>query len=471
LAGGGLTQLDPNKVSSAALLPAMTMLYNGLTKYDQKMNVQPDLATSWSTSADKKTWTFKLRSGVKFHDGRAFTATDAVLNIQRVLDKATGSQARGKLTMVDTVRAVDPQTLEVKLNLPNALLPTALTYVKMSDVPGIARVNQTANGTGPFKLKEFLTDDHLVLVRNDNYFGTKAKLDSVKIVVAADPTSAINSLRNGELDAVWNVPPLDVKGLKTDPGLQILNPNIYSGTLIWELDTTSAPFNDVRARQALAYAANRAQMLSAGYDGHGVADDANGVLNPAQDGYAKDLTKYSHDMAKAKDLFTQAGVKQGSELVFWTASGRDQQWVTMAEILQQDLKSIGINLKIQSNENGTWLQKFFPAGQKYPGVIVANYLSQALDPSIELNFFRTGVCECNWSNKQFDAQLAQAKATEDPATRNGLYGQLQHILNQEVPVIVPMKTAQISVVQNRVVGAWVQTDGALHLEDAGVKTG
>jgi peptide/nickel transport system substrate-binding protein len=468
VAGGGLTQLDPNKVASAALLPLTSLLYDGLTTYGPDMTVKPALATSWSASDDQKTWTFKLRTGVKFHDGREFTADDAVKNIERVLDPKTGSQAKARLSMVTEVTAEDPATLKIKLDKPNALLPMALIQVKMSDVPTIADVNKNANGTGPYKLKAFVPDDHVDLVRNDAYWGPRGKLDGIKVVNAADPTAAITSLRNKELDVVWNVPPLDATELRADPELSLLKPVTFSGSVMWEVDTTSAPFKDVRARQALAYALNRAQLLTAGYDGNGVAADANGILNPKQPGYAATQQRYDQDLNKAKQLFTEAGVKPGTKLVFWTTAGRNPQWVTMAEILQQDLAKIGLQLDIQKNEVSTWLQKFFPAGKKYPGTIVANYLSSPVEPSQQLNFFKTGICECNWSDKDYDELLAKAVGTADEAERTELYGRLQQILNEQVPVIVPLKTTQLTVVQKRLTGAWVQSDGTVHLEGAGL---
>lgn len=468
IAGGGLTQLDPNKVSSAALLPVMSLLYNGLTRYGPDMSTEPDLATSWKPSADHKTWTFELRENVRFHDGKEFTADDAVANIERVLDEKTASQARGRLTTIDKATAVDPHTLRIELTAANALLPTSLIGVYMSDVDGIAAVNEKANGTGPYKLKDFVPDDHLTLVRNPKFSGTKGKLDQIDVVVTADSTSAVNSLRNRELDVVWNVPPLDIAGMKDDTSLSVLEPDVYSGAVVWELDTTSAPFDDVRARKALAHAVNREQMLAAGYDGLGVEAATNSLVSPKQDAYDKTQATYDFDLQKAKRLFAQAGVKEGSTLTFWTTAGRNAQWSTMGEILQQDLKKIGITLKIEKHEISTWLQKFFPAGKKYPGVIVANYLSVPSEPSRQLNFFKSGVCECNWSNAGYDRLLAQSQAATDESQRNGIYAKMQQLVNDEVPLVVPLTTTQLTVAQKRVVGAWVQSDGAVHLEEAGV---
>jgi peptide/nickel transport system substrate-binding protein len=468
VAGGGLTTLDPHKVASASLLPVMSLLYNGLTQYGQDNSVQPALSTSWTSSADLKTWTFKIRQDVKFDSGKTFTAQDGVANIQRVQDPKTGSQQRAVLSVVQSVQAVDPATLQVNLTKPDAVLPAAFTQVYMGDMDTIAQVNTMANGTGPYKLKQFVPDDHVTLVRNPDYWGAKGKLDEIDVVETPDTTSAVNSLRNHDLDVVWNVPPPNITQLKPDPTLTVLNPSGYSGAVVWELDTTSPPFSDVRARQALAYAVNRAQMLTTGYNGLGSVEDANSILNPKQPEYAKNLSRYDFDLQKAKDLFQQAGVGPGTNLVFWTTAGRNPQWVTMGEILQQDLKKIGINLTIQQQEVSAWLQKFFPAGKKYPGVIIANYISSPYEPSQQLNFFQQGVCECNWSDPTYNQLLAQAVGTADTSARTQIYQQMQSIVNQQVPSIVPFTTAQFTVVNKRVVGAWVQSNGVVHLDAAGV---
>jgi peptide/nickel transport system substrate-binding protein len=468
VAGGGLTTLDPDKVASAALLPVMSLLYDGLTAYGPDNSVQPGLATSWTKSADLKTWTFKLRPGVTYHDGRAMTAKDVVANIQRVLDPATGSQQRAVLSAVKTVTAVDPTTVRFDLSKPDTVLPAVLTQVYIGDADTIAKVNSSANGTGPYKLKQFVPDDHVTLVRNPSYWGTKPKLNEIDVVETPDTTSAINSLRNHDLDVVWNVPPPNVTQLKSDPTLTALTPSTYSGAVVWEVDTTSAPFDNVKARQALSYATDRAQMLATAYNGQGSLENGNSLLNPQQPEFAKNLPQYPFDLAKAKDLFQQAGVKPGTNLVFWTTAGRNPQWVTMGEILQQDLKKIGINLSIKQNDASTWLQKFFPAGKHYPGTIIANYLSSPYEPAQQLNFFKQGVCECNWSDPAYDQLLAQARATADPAARAGIYQQMQGLTAEQVPAVIPFTTSQFTVIAKRVVGAWVQSNGVVHLENAGV---
>jgi peptide/nickel transport system substrate-binding protein len=224
----------------------------------------------------------------------------------------------------------------------------------------------------------------------------------------------------------------------------------------------------VAARQALAYAVNRDAYLSGAYQGFGETSPANVPVAKSAPAYADALGGYSFDLDKAKQLFQQAGMGPGSKLTFWTTAGRNPQWLTMAQILQQDLKKIGITLKIEQKEASTWLQKFFPAGKKYPGTIVANYLSLPSTPAYALQFFVSGGCECNWNDKQFDSLLSKALGTSDTAQRTAMLQQLQSMVSEQVPAVVPLQSATIVAAQKNVTGAWTESDGTVHLEQASV---
>lgn len=469
----GVEQLDPNTINSAAQQQLLTLLWNGLTKWGQGMTTEPDLAASWTHSADNKTWTFKLRSGVHFHDGRAFTAQDAVKNIERVLDPKVPSQARVKIDMIKHVQAVDPTTLKLTLSRPNAALPTALIDVKMTDVDHVKQINKTANGTGPYKLKKFVPGDTVDLVRNPDYFGEKAHLDEIKIVRSADETSAESAFRSGDLDALWAVPPSSLGALvKGDKG-NVLESPAPSSAAVWELDTTSPPFDDPRARLALAYAADRKTMFEAAYAGHGTVDATDSIINPRSRFFADGLQQHAFDLDKAKQLFTQAGVKQGATLTFWTAAGAYPEWTTMGEILQQDLAKIGIKLQIKKSEISAWSQRFYPAPKKYPGLVVANFLSfPPLPATYSLQWFGSkGTCECNWKPPSaYDDAVQTADTSASAGRRQQAYDTMQKLLNQNVPVVVLGNTAILSVANPKVRGAWVQSDGGLHLESAGLAT-
>ena len=466
-AGGGLTSLNPNTITSGSEEPIATLLFDSLTTIAQDGSTQPDLAIKWTHSADLKTWTFTLRSGVHFHSGRLFSAQDAVKNIQYVLDPNNASQQRNFVGDVQSATAPNDTTLVLKLSAPNGLMPTALANVYMTNIDTIAKVNQNGDGTGPFKLNQFVPDDHIVLSRFPDYWGPKAKLATIRIQRSADLTSAMTALRTGSLDVLWGVAPGDVSQLKSASNVQVVTPSSSSGSTVWELDTTSPPFNNVKARQALAYAADRATMQSSAFGGVGDVAAANDVLDTKNPAYASGQQNYDFDLQKAKELFTEAGVKPGTTLTFWTIAGRHPEWISAAEILQQDLQKIGIKLQIQQEEVSTWLHKFFPAGKKFPGVIVANFWNLQPNAAYALKWYAGG-CECNWSDPQYNALLQQALQAPDDGARNVAYTQMQQIINQQVPSIVLMENATIVAASTKVKGIWTTSDGTPHLERASV---
>ncbi|WP_216206090.1 ABC transporter substrate-binding protein [Amycolatopsis aidingensis] len=465
----GVAQLDPNTIASAAQTQLQTLLWNGLTKWAPDNTAQPDLAESWEHSPDFTRWTFRLRDGVRYHDGKPFTAAEAKKNFERVLDPEVPAQVATKIDMVSLVTAENDTTLVLELDRPNPQLPTAIADVKMSDVDDIANVDRNANGTGPYQLRSFVPDQTVELVRNENYWGARPHLDEIKIVRYADATAAQTALRSGEVDVLAAVAPDSAAGLATE-GRQLLTAEQAASYVVWELDTTSPPFDNPVARQALSYAADRESMMAAGYAGYGVATPANVVVNPKNEHYEQSLPTHQFDLEQAKRLFAEAGVGEGSTLTFWTKSGGDPEWTTIGEILQQDLRKIGITLEIQAAETSTWSAKFYPQGKRYPGTLAANYLSfTPLPGSYSLAWFADqGTCECNWSAPaEYNDAVATIESSAEGPEREAALTTAQRILNRESPIIVIGSTAFLSVAQENVRGAWVQAEGTVHLEEAG----
>jgi len=464
--GGGLTSLNPNTINSGTEKPVASLLFDGLTQLGPDGSTQPDLATSWTASADQKTWTFKLRSGVKYHSGKTFTAKDAVANINYVLDKKNAAAQRKRITAITSVVATDDTTLTINLSAPDAVLPSALMWVYMTNLDTIGQVNTNGDGTGPFALKSFVADDHVDLVRFDGYWGTKPSVDAINIVRTADATSALTSLQTGQLDVLWGVDPTNVGTLKSDQNLTFLKSSSTSGVTILMLDMTSPPFNNIKARQALSYAVDRKSMAEAGYNGIADVSLANNPISSNSADYDSSLPTYDFNLDKAKQLFAEAGVKQGDTLTFWTLAGRRGEWTTMGQILQADLKQIGINLKIEQQETSTWTAKFAPAGKKYPNMMVMDFLSFPPVPAFALQFFTTGGCECNWNSTEYDALMAQALAATTDTARKAAEAQMQKMFNEQVPSVVLMQNATLVAAQKKVQGVWLEGDGTPRLAQA-----
>lgn len=466
IAGAGITQLDPNTISFAGQEPLQTLLYNGLTKYDRSMKAVPDLAVSWKASKDLKQWSFKLRRNVHYSNGRLFTSADARANILRVLDPNVPSQARNNVADFRSVRTNGKYGLIIKLGHPSALVPTALVDVKMSDTQDVANLAKSGTGTGPYRVASFTPGQSLSLIANPHWFGGHACLARINFVREPDPTAMVTDFKGGKLSMIWQVRPADVPAVRSTANTAFLTPKGVSGAHVWEVDTTSPPFNDVRARQALSYAIDRQTMVKAAFFGLGTPSMANDIISANSAFYDKKLKPYTYNLQKAKQLFDAAGVKPGTTFTFWALAGRRDEWITMAQILQQSLKQIGLNVNIVRSDVSTWLGKFYPAGKQYPGYIIGNFFSLPPNPTYALSQVQFGSCECNWKNDTFEALAAKAVGIKNLAARQKVYDQMQQIQSTQAPVMVIAHQTNIVAYNKSLTGAWEDAQGNVHLEDA-----
>jgi peptide/nickel transport system substrate-binding protein len=466
IAGAGISALDPNTISFAGQEPIQTLLYDALTEYAPDGSVQPDLATKWKASKNLKTWWFTLRKGVEYASGRAFTSADAVANIKRVLSPKVASQARGEIANISSVKPLGKYEIVLELSSASALVPVALTDVKMSDTRDIPDLDKKGNGTGPYMVSSYVPNQTLTVVPSPNYWGSPACVAKITFVAEPDTTSMVTDFAAGKLSMIWQVPPASVPKVQSDKNAVILRPKGVSGAHVWELDTTSPPFSNPLARQALEYAIDRKAMVQAAFFGQALPSYGDDLISTASPAYDKSLKPYTFNLAKAKQLFAEAGVGPGTTLTFWALAGRRDEWITMAEILQADLQKIGINLDIQRNDVSTWLAKFYPAGKSYPATIIANYFSMPPDPSFAFQQGEYGNCECNWDNPKLEALAKKAVGTLDLAKRDAIYRQMQQIYSQGAPVAVIAHQTNIVAEQKTISGAWEDPAGNVHLETA-----
>ena len=466
---GGITNLDPNTSSAAQEDVMFWLLWDGLTRWNSKMAIEPDLATSWTHSKDLKTWTFKLRRDVKYSDGRALTAKDVVGNFERVLTPKVGAVNYNSLKVIRSVSAPDAHTVVLHLASPNAFMPETVVNVHMTDLSKSPKLlTKQPNGTGPYMVDSFVPNDHVELKPNPHYWGPKPLLSHLTLTNVQDSTSGLAAVKSGKLDILWGVNYQDGKTLSSGDELTVVKPYTVSANVTWEVDTTSPPFDDVRARQALSYAIDRKKILDVAYAGQGTVSLENNQVAEGNPVYDDTLPKYDFDLDKAKQLFAEAGVTAGTKLTFWATAGAFPEWTTSGEILQQDLKKIGIKLDIKTSEFQTWIDRFYPAGKKYPGLIAANFLSNSPVPPYIFSFFEKGTCECNWDSPELQGLLAKGVAAQTAAERRAAYAPLQKLIAEQAPVMTLLQSVVISVRRANVVGVWTDSAGDLHLDRAGV---
>ena len=467
--GGGLVALNPNQISSGTQKPVAPLLYDSLVRIDSKGAIVPWLASSWTSTADQKSWTLVLREGVKFHSGREFTNQDVRRNLEWISTPANKSSQAGEIGKISSYSLKGRYQVTINLKNANSQFPGALVFVYMAD-PITLSNPKVVNGTGPFKLQKFASDDHVYVTNNRGYWAGSSKLDGIKVMRSPDATSALLSLQSGALDMVWNIPPTSIAQVRADKNLGFLTAPAFTGAHVLMLDTKSAPFNNVKARQALSYALDRETIFKTAFGSVGEISMTSTPIGLKDSAYKSGMTEYNFNLDKAKVLFAEAGVKSGDTLTFWTLAGRRYEWVTMAQVLQSDLKKIGITLDIKPQETASWLGKFFPysasSPKLYPDTIVANFLSPVPTSAYQLNAYTTGGNEAKWDNAEYDALMKSALSASSAAEYKTITGKMQELYNREVPCVIPLLAANITAYNSSVKGMFLLGEGTPQLQDA-----
>lgn len=462
-AASGIPQLNPAKSGTAWEEVMKPLLWDGLTKLNQEGEPEADLATKWTPSAGNKTWTFDLRPGVKWSNGKPLTAEDIVKTFENYLDPDTASQWLTSLEPIQKVSAKG-NTVVIDLKKANALLPNIVSNIKIIDMSSLKSIDQEPVVSGPFMVKSFTPEVEVTMVPNPEFFGEAPKLEELKLVKESDSTAAVTALRAGDLDALWSIPASDAEQLASEPSLQMIEPEVTGVYVSWEMDMTAPPFNDLRAREALAYATDREAILKAAYYNLGEVSKTNTPLAENSPWFGGNLKEFPYDVAKAKKLFEEAGV---TKLTWWGVSDQYPEWNTSAQILQASLKEAGVTLDIKNSDLSTWPDKFYPAGKSYPGLIIPNFQSYQANPYSQFSFPLSGRCECNWNSDEFDSTFEDALAASDEGERNELWNKAQEIINREVPLIIPVQPKVVTAAKSEVAGVWVDATGTPHFESAG----
>jgi len=442
--------LDPALSTDVPTGRAVGYVFDGLTRFTPDAKVVPGLAKSWDVSPDGITYTFHLRSGVKFHDGRPFTAKNVVASFQRVLDPATkggrgwplypikGAEdyAAGKATTMAGMAAPNDSTVVITLKEPFSIFPKLLAMPVTSIIPDnpSADFGQHPIGTGPWKFAEWRHDDYLRFAKNPDYFDGAPKTDSLMARIIPEMSTAQAEFEAGNVD-VLNVPDEASKSWQADPGKSKLLSSAPA-LRFWyvAINTTRGPFADVRVRQALNYAVDVSTMLSQVMAGRGTV--ANGVIPPSLGGADPSRKGYAYDVNKAKQLLAAAGHPNGIDVELW-ASTTDQS-PRISQTLQANLAAAGIRAKIIQRDASS-MREAARKGQTdlalkewwadYPDA--ENFLY----PLLHSKNKGVGGNVSFYGNPKFDALIDQAHQEQDESKRNTLYTQADALQFNDAPMI------------------------------------
>ncbi|OZI61761.1 ABC transporter substrate-binding protein [Bordetella genomosp. 11] len=423
-------------------------IYEGLLRYDEKLQPHPQLATSWTMSDDGLTYTFKLKPDVSWHDGKPFTADDVVFSVDVFLRK-THARLRGNLDAVDTIKALDPLTVEFKLKYPfgpfmglfeNGTMPMVPKHIYEGTDFLANPANNTPIGTGPFKFKEWVKGSYIHLVANDKYHIKDLPLvDNVYFHVIPDAASRAAAFESGKVDIVPGgaVEFFDVARLAKLPGAAVTTKGwefFAPQSWLW-LNNRKAPMDNVKFRQAVMYAINRDAMVKIAYQGY--AKVATGPFNSHIKYYSDDVAKYPHDLNKAKQLLAESGYKGEPLRLLPLPYG--ETWQRQAEIVRQNLMQAGVKIDITPTDVAGWNQRL----NEWDYDIAFTYVYQYGDPALGVarNYTSSTIAKGSpfnnvegYRNPKVDELFAGAARAVDPKQRAELYLQVQKILLQDVPV-------------------------------------
>ncbi|MFC3748310.1 ABC transporter substrate-binding protein [Paenibacillus sp. GCM10012306] len=430
-----LDYLDPHLAVAAGTAEVLFNVFEGLLKPNDKGELYPAVAESYEVSPDGLTYTFKIRSGVKFHNGKTVTSADVKYSYDRLAGTATGKPLSTAYESVASIEAPDASTVVFKLKENNSSFLTSLTAASGAIIPeGYEDSNKTPIGTGPFKFKEYLPGQRLVVEKNSDYYVKDIpSLDQVEFRIITDSEAALLALKSGEADIY---PRIGTERLEevADKFNAVSAPQNLVQLVTFNI--ARKPFNDVKVRQAINYAVNKDEIIAGVALGKGTKLGSN--LSPVLAKYYQEglEDKYATDIEKAKSLLAEAGYPNGFETTLSVPSNY-QFHVDTAQVFAQQLAQIGIKVKIEPVEWAVWLERIYK-GRDYDLTIIG--LDGKLDPYSILNKYLSDSPNnfFNYKNPEFDETLKAAVKEVDDAKRVELYKKAQTILADDAAAVYIM---------------------------------
>lgn len=447
------------------------VLFDGLTKPGKDLAPAPDLAESWSPSADGLSWTFKLRTGVKWSDGKAFSAEDVAFTFNDVvLNKTLGANGAGNFSAVKSVTVVDPNTVRFDLARPFAALPAYLAYnagilpkhVLSADPLKNTSFNKGVPvSTGPFKVEKYSAGQSVSMVRNDSYFGPKPYLDRVVFSVVPDPNTQIAQALSGDIGIMLLDNKASVDRVKSAPNLRVASRPLVQ--YYWlALNQTDARFTDVRVRQAFVYAIDRKAIIASVENGYGSI--ANSAISPALKAYYDPSleSRYPYDPAKAKQLLGEAGWTPGADGVlrkdgkpfrFTMDVGQKGPLEPVNALIQQNLKQIGVVADLNTMEWNAYIQKVV-VRRDYTATV--NWWVYPSDPDVFPYYASSaagkGYNIPGYKDAKLDDILLRGQSATDLAQRKAVYKELQTYMADELPYLFLWYPQEVDVISSSLRG-------------------
>jgi peptide/nickel transport system substrate-binding protein len=476
---GPATEIDPIKVADEGGLGIMSQTAEFLSWSDSKLQLQPRLAESWKPNADGSVWTFKIRQGVKFHDGTPMTAEDVAASINALSDPKSGSNALSTFAGVlskGSATAADASTVQFELDAPNGNFPYLLSsdnynaIIVPKDFTG--KWEKTFPGTGPWKLDRYTPNSGVSYVKNADYWDKSRvpKLDSQQVKFYSKEQAQILALQSGDVDVLVHFSPTGGKALLNDPNITVieLRSSVHREV---HMRNDKKPFDDKRVRQAMALAVDRSALVDGLFAGK--ADLGNdSPFAPVFPSTDKSVPQRKQDLEKAKALMQEAGVSNVSvTLNTWDGF----ELPDLAQLLQNDAAKVGINLKPNITPAGTYYgDAVFGKSPWLDSVMgITDYGHRGV-PNVFLNapLQSKGVWNAaHFHNSTYDGLVKEYTAALDIGAQRAAAKKIQELLLDETPIIYPYFYFFLTGTKKNVGNVEVSAMGHYDITKAGFTSG
>ncbi|MBE7185263.1 MAG: ABC transporter substrate-binding protein [Methylobacterium mesophilicum] len=436
--------LDPTAGAAAAIDEIVyANIFEGLTRIGEKGEVLPDLAESWTVSDDGKVYAFKLRTGVKFHDGTAFDASDVKFSLDRARAPGSTNAQKGLFAEIDTVEVVDPGTVKVTLKEPQGGF---LYNLGWGDAVMVAPESAATNkekpiGTGPFRFESWARGSSVKLVKSPDYWGQPAALDRAEFRIVPDAAAAVPAILSGDIQAFPFFPPDGVSQIEGDARFKVVVGSTEGETIL-AMNNRKPPFDNLKVRQAVAYAIDRQSIIDGASLGLGTPIGSH--FAPHNPAYIDLTGVYPHDPEKARALIKEAGA-EGTKA---TIKLPPTPYARLGgEIIASELREVGIDLEIVPVEWAEWLSQVF-TDKNYDMTVISHTEPNDIDIYARKDYY------FGYDNPEFDKVIASLRTESDEAKRKALYGEAQKILARDVPAAYLFELPKVGVWDAKLEGLW-----------------
>ncbi|MDJ0631366.1 MAG: ABC transporter substrate-binding protein [Rhodobacter sp.] len=437
--------LDPTGGAAAAIDEVVyANIFEGLTRYQSDGSIAPALAESWEVSDDGTVYTFKLRQGVRFHDGTDMTAEDVKFSLDRARAEESTNAQKALFAGISDVTVVDDHTVQVTLSAPNGGFITNMAWGDAVIVAPESVENAATSpvGTGPFKFGRWVQGDRIEIEANPDYWGDKPALMSATFKFISDPAAAFNAMMAGDIDAFPGYPaPETLIQFEADPRFQLLIGSTEGETIL-STNNKAEYLSDVNVRKAIAHAINRQEIIDGAMFGYGTPIGTH--FAPHNPDYV-DLTGQSaHDPEMARQLLAEAG----AENLTLTLKLPPPSYARRGgEIIAAQLREVGIETEISNLEWAQWLEQVFK-GKDYDLTIVSH-----TEP-MDINIYARPDYYFQYDNPDFQQLMTDLDLASDPAARSEILAEAQRMIADDYVNGFLFQLARTGVANAKIQGLW-----------------